>query len=119
MGGLTALTGSTVLLALTGSRKLLYSLVTASLLAGNLLFLALPKHGDADPAHAEKAKKDPDSTAKAKEVPSSFMQSLLAVPKLLAKSSAARKISLCYLSIGFSQSYERTAPGNFIAVADR
>jgi hypothetical protein len=108
-----------VLLALTGSRKLLYSLVTASLLAGNLLFLALPKHGDTDPAHAEKAKKDPDSTAKAKEVPSSFMQSLLAVPKLLAKSSAARKISLCYLSIGFSQSYERTAPGNFIAVADR
>ena len=106
LGGLTALTGSTILLALTGSRKLLYSLVTASLAAGNLLFLALPKHGDSDPA--QQSEKDSK-----KEAPS-FLQSLLAVPKLLARSSAARKVSLCYLSIGFSQSY---TTGTFTADA--
>lgn len=109
LGGLTALTGSTILLALTGSRKLLYSLVTASLAAGNLLFLALPKHGDTDPAQVAGR----DHANKAAEVPS-FWQSLLAVPKLLVRSSAARKVSLCYLSIGFSQSY---TTGTFTADA--
>ena len=53
LGGLSALTGSTLLLSLTGSRKLVYSLVTASLLTGNLIFLLLPKHGDSDPAQVK------------------------------------------------------------------
>lgn len=71
--------------------------------------MALPKHGDTDPAQVAGR----DHANKAAEVPS-FWQSLLAVPKLLVRSSAARKVSLCYLSIGFSQSY---TTGTFTADA--
>lgn len=108
LGGLTALTGSTLLLTLTGSRKLLYSLVTASLVTGNLLFLLLPKHGDTDPTEIPQKTADSDAPRR------SFIQSLMAVPRLLLTSSAARKISLCYLSVGFSQSY---TTGSFTADA--
>ena len=44
----------------------------------------------------------------------SFLELLMAVPKLLWTSSAARKICLCYLSVGFSQSY---TTGTFTADA--
>ena len=55
-GGLTALMGSSLLLRLTGSRRLLYTLVAASLGLGNLLFFFLPKHGDTSPAEKEAAR---------------------------------------------------------------
>ena len=115
LGGLTALMGSSLLLRLTGSRRLLYTLVAASLSLGNLLFFFLPKHGDTSPAEKEAARKKAEAGAKAGgEADEKSGVSVMAVPKLLWKSSTLKKIGLCYLAVGFSQSY---TTGTFTADA--
>jgi hypothetical protein len=73
-----------VLLSLTRSRKLLYTCVTGWLLLGNALFFWLPRHGDVQ-ALLPGDKDEP---------PRSIKESLLAVPQLLYRSAAARKICL-------------------------
>ena len=105
LGGLTALTGSTVLLALTGSRRLLYTLVMASLALGNILFLFLPKHGDTSPAEKKTLAVSAARTDAQKQADAAAGKgtkktvSLWAVPKLLLSSDTIRKVSLCYLAV--------------------